>query len=1010
MPINPRSRKNKSPQHSMSIDVQQSPTTDSNQGSSSQSLEPTGATLAEKFMECGVVKSAAVTTPTSTATTIGALAQKLSQAESLNGSTPPLTTAGIDVNKVIDLLSTSGPSAIPAIATVDNAHLRSLLGGNGVASVTNATLKPDVDTSSANGQLLQLPRPVLPSMTPGGGGVGGGDISSSNFPLNGTCQFLSLPNVSLPMNTSTVQQSTDLSFFIPQFIRLMSALSGGTLDLQSLGINFPAIATAGSAATSFSPIGVYEVPSALPGSTQVTQALYPPTADSNTMNSKLQRALAAFAANNGASGNAASPQSPVTILNIDGSVSATPSIFTITPSVANSQTQLSSGQAEQFLATLLALNQTAIGNAVPPGGYINNPINVAPLIASTPNLTNAKELLNQLYNIKPDETSLPEKASEPSKAIPTSKPAISTALVEIPQFSQTSQAPPKPPTPIPTSNTATPTTYSTRGVRNSDGNAEPCLVCGDVASGRHYGVISCEGCKGFFKRSIRGHVNYVCRSNKKCVVNKAYRNRCQYCRMQKCLQAGMRSEAVQNERRLCTSMVSANVVTSTPLPATSTPLSASQFTRLKIESDLPPLLTTSHNDDTSISGTAVNRLTGADKQGQNSSSASSSPLPQAIKPATPEAPPAGNEHKPVLQPQIPLLPKPSTSAVGTPPPNVTLAATQPPQQQVGLSEIATLLLAQQQKGLQSIPPTPITQIPVTRNAVPTNMTSICNAILASNMTATTPGLPDVTPSTCLGLQVTAALPTSPMPPPPVNRSTNLLNLLRSTQVETGQLELLANDAIGNGVCIGPTIPESPLNVNVTMPSQAPLVMIPSPSNNTTAPIPSRPSSRRRKRRTNSGASSSSSAPTRKRANNAMCSTQPESLNPPVPATAGPNLINIGATASISDMATRVLFVTVDWLKRCGPLDQLPSIVAGLSAAVSLSLCVCYVCAFVVAEFFISLLSLLLSRILPPPTSSRIEISFSRIHDDIYDFALTYLLYIPEHGFPLYSAEDSTAPS
>lgn len=80
-------------------------------------------------------------------------------------------------------------------------------------------------------------------------------------------------------------------------------------------------------------------------------------------------------------------------------------------------------------------------------------------------------------------------------------------------------------------------------------NCELCVVCGDRASGRHYGAISCEGCKGFFKRSVRKQIGYQCRGNKNCEVNKHYRNRCQYCRLQKCYSCGMKSDSVQHERK-----------------------------------------------------------------------------------------------------------------------------------------------------------------------------------------------------------------------------------------------------------------------------------------------------------------------------------------------------------------------------------------------------------------------------------------------------------------------------
>nr|WDQ26779.1 ultraspiracle [Sogatella furcifera] len=81
------------------------------------------------------------------------------------------------------------------------------------------------------------------------------------------------------------------------------------------------------------------------------------------------------------------------------------------------------------------------------------------------------------------------------------------------------------------------------------GSKHLCAICGDRASGKHYGVYSCEGCKGFFKRTVRKDLSYACREEKACLIDKRQRNRCQYCRYQKCLQMGMKREAVQEERQ-----------------------------------------------------------------------------------------------------------------------------------------------------------------------------------------------------------------------------------------------------------------------------------------------------------------------------------------------------------------------------------------------------------------------------------------------------------------------------
>ncbi|XP_061127349.1 nuclear receptor subfamily 4 group A member 2-like [Syngnathus typhle] len=74
-----------------------------------------------------------------------------------------------------------------------------------------------------------------------------------------------------------------------------------------------------------------------------------------------------------------------------------------------------------------------------------------------------------------------------------------------------------------------------------------CAVCGDNAACQHYGVRTCEGCKGFFKRTVQKNAKYVCLAAKSCPVDKRRRNRCQYCRFQKCLAVGMVKEVVRTD-------------------------------------------------------------------------------------------------------------------------------------------------------------------------------------------------------------------------------------------------------------------------------------------------------------------------------------------------------------------------------------------------------------------------------------------------------------------------------
>ncbi|GAB0088278.1 Ecdysone-induced protein 78C [Sergentomyia squamirostris] len=114
----------------------------------------------------------------------------------------------------------------------------------------------------------------------------------------------------------------------------------------------------------------------------------------------------------------------------------------------------------------------------------------------------------------------------------------------------------------------------------------PCKICGDKASGYHYGVTSCEGCKGFFRRSIQKQIEYRCLRDGKCLVIRLNRNRCQFCRFKKCLSVGMSRDSVRYGRVPKKSRDSprlseaSSIVSSTSISSETIPVSPAESSQL----------------------------------------------------------------------------------------------------------------------------------------------------------------------------------------------------------------------------------------------------------------------------------------------------------------------------------------------------------------------------------------------------------------------------------------------
>lgn len=98
-----------------------------------------------------------------------------------------------------------------------------------------------------------------------------------------------------------------------------------------------------------------------------------------------------------------------------------------------------------------------------------------------------------------------------------------------------------------------PTASTSRGTGDSESDAskgpKTCGVCGDKAKSMHFGGLSCDSCKAFFRRAVHNDAftNFTCPYDGNCVINIASRKCCQYCRYKKCTSIGMERAWVMSE-------------------------------------------------------------------------------------------------------------------------------------------------------------------------------------------------------------------------------------------------------------------------------------------------------------------------------------------------------------------------------------------------------------------------------------------------------------------------------
>ncbi|KAF7711960.1 vitamin D3 receptor B isoform X1 [Silurus meridionalis] len=77
-----------------------------------------------------------------------------------------------------------------------------------------------------------------------------------------------------------------------------------------------------------------------------------------------------------------------------------------------------------------------------------------------------------------------------------------------------------------------------------------CGVCGDKATGFHFNAMTCEGCKGFFRRSMKRKASFTCPFSGSCSITKDNRRHCQSCRLKRCLDIGMMKEFILTDEEV----------------------------------------------------------------------------------------------------------------------------------------------------------------------------------------------------------------------------------------------------------------------------------------------------------------------------------------------------------------------------------------------------------------------------------------------------------------------------